>query len=463
VCHRRSASSRLAPCLAMAMPIIETCDGQVQKSEMCVPPSPAESTCASSAPGSDREWGADCGVGATALWIAYIRHCERQREQPAFEDPFAQRFLGDGKGEEVATSMARVLHHFMFMNASGTDFHSTLTLRYALPFLGRRYLQRMRHAPVPPQEVQPAGHDPLAKGVRIRTAYFDDRIRAVVSGSSQVRQFVTLASGVDCRCLRLECLQQSGVRTWLVDQPAVIAAFRNRLPELDARSDIQTLAVKFGEELWWEKLVAAGFDPSMPSLFLVEGLVMYLGEAEVKEIFQEIYRLMAPGSVVMGDYVNKGFLHHPMVEPFNEELRKYSAPWTYGARNSQAWAQMLTECGFAMREDAPSVELRSLGTRVKFFLIDAIGTWVPTYRTYLAVKEAQPRAAGVLAVAGGLQKWGGQPRRPCAGAACALTLALLAAFARPGLRKKAWFVGALLTLLRSLTHGTRGAHEASLR
>jgi len=410
-------------------------DAKLQKPQAVVTPSSlAASTGASSACGSDREWGAECGVGATALWIAYIRYCEHQRERPAFEDPFAERFLGGGKGEEVTAAMARALHHFMFMNASGTDFHHSLTLRYAVPSLGRRYLRQMRHAPVPHQEVLPAGQDPLAKGVRIRTGFFDDHIRDVFGMGSQVRQFVTLASGVDCRCLRLACLQQEGVRTWLVDQPAVISAFRSRLPELEARPDIQTLAVKFGEELWWQKLVAAGFDPCVPSLFLVEGLVMYLGKTEVEEIFSEIYRLMAPGSVVMGDYVNQGFLHHPMVEPFNDELRKYSAPWTYGVRNSTAWAGMLTRCGFALEEDVPSVELHSLLTRVKFFLIDHIGTWVPTYRTFVAVKRAAPQQEGPMGESDSLRKQGVQRfGRHHATAAFALSLAMIAAFVRTGL------------------------------
>jgi len=334
----------------------------------------------------DREWGADCGVGATALWIAYIRDCERYAEKPSFNDPFAQRFLKDSKGKEVTDAMARALYYFMFMNASGTDFHWSLTLRYAIPALGRRYLQQMRDQPVPLQEGRLAGNDPLAKGVRIRTAFFDSRIERSLGGGSQIRQFVTLASGVDCRCLRLDCLKGGEVRTWLVDQPAVISAFRSRLPELDSRPDVQTIAVKFGEELWWEKLVAAGFDPSLPSLFLVEGLVMYLSEPEVIEIFSEIHRLMAPGSVLMGDYVNKGFLHNPMVTLFNEELTRYGAPWTYGTTNSRSWSRMLNKCGITVLEDIPSVELKSVWTRLKMFLINRIGTWVPTYRAYMAVR-----------------------------------------------------------------------------
>merc|ERR1712217_633536 len=200
----------------------------------------------------------------------------------------------------------------------------------------------------------------------------------------------TLASGVDCRCLRLESLQQEGVRTWLIDQPAVISAYRSKLPELELRTDIQTLSVKFGEELWWEQLLASGFDPSIPTLFLVEGLVMYLSEAVIEEMFAEIYKLMAPGSVIMGDYVNKGFLYHPMVALFQEELRKHQAPWTYGASNSAAWSKTLGRCGLAVREDLPSVEMHSMMTKAKFFFIDHLVTHIPTYRTYVAVKAREP-------------------------------------------------------------------------
>jgi len=335
----------------------------------------------------EREWGADCGVGATALWIAYIRDREKSREKPAFDDDYATRFLRDGKGKEVAEAMARALFHSMFMNASGDDMHASLTLKYALPMFGRWHMQRMRGEPVPQELVEQAAlENPLAKGVRIRTAYFDERIRKAFASGSTARQFVTLACGVDCRCLRLECLQR-GVATWLVDQPAVISSFRKCLPELDERPDISTVAVKFGEELWWEKLLAHGFDPSLPSVFLIEGLVMYLSKAENEEIFRRVHSLMAPGSILLGDYVNRGFLDHPMVEPFVDELRKYNAPWTYGARSSATWGRTLSRCGFEVREDRPSVELKTCAMRIKFLLIDYIGTWVPSYRVYSAVKK----------------------------------------------------------------------------
>lgn len=248
----------------------------------------------------------------------------------------------------------------------------------------------MRNQPVPVDTFKQC-NDPLANGVRLRTAYFDNHIESYFQNRQGPRQFVTLASGADCRCLRLESLQQEGVRTWLIDQPAVISTFRSKLLELELRTDIQTLGVKFGEELWWEQLVASGFDLSVPTLFLVEGLVMYLKEAEIVEIFSEIYKLMAPGSIIMGDYVNKGFLHHPMVALFQEELQNYQAPWTYGALNSGAWTKMLGRCGLAVREDLPSVEMHSMTTKAKFFFIDHLVTYIPTYRTYVAVKASTER------------------------------------------------------------------------
>jgi hypothetical protein len=247
-----------------------------------------------------------------------------------------------------------------------------------------------------------------------------------------------------------------------VDQPAVISAFRSRLPELDARPDIKTIAVKFGEELWWQRLLASGFDPSAPSLFLVEGLVMYLGETEVEEIFREIHRLMAPGSVVMGDYVNKGFLHHPMVQPFNDQLQSYSAPWTYGVRNSMVWAGMLSGCGLAVQEDMPSVELHSLSTRVKFYLIDKIGTWVPTYRTYVAVKEAASQDGGEVALVGG-QSWQGRKvfGRSQSLLAFALSLALFAANRTSSMWNAARLTAASVAMLLAAARSIRGARTFS--
>jgi hypothetical protein len=163
----------------------------------------------------------------------------------------------------------------------------------------------------------------------------------------------------------------------------------------------------------------------------------------------------------MGDYVNKGFLHHPMVQPFNDQLQSYSAPWTYGVRDSMVWAGMLSRCNLPVKEDMPSVELHSLRTRVKFYLIDRIATWVPTYRTYVAVKEATAQDGGEVALVGGQGRRGRSVfGRPQSLLAFALGVGLLAVHGSSSTWNPAGLVVASIAVLAA-THGTRGARIAS--
>ena len=48
-----------------------------------------------------------------------------------------------------------------------------------------------------------------------------------------------------------------------------------------------------------------GFDPSLPTCWILEGLVMYLENAEVKTLLNEITGLSAKGSYLILDYFNQ--------------------------------------------------------------------------------------------------------------------------------------------------------------
>jgi O-methyltransferase involved in polyketide biosynthesis len=50
---------------------------------------------------------------------------------------------------------------------------------------------------------------------------------------------------------------------------------------------------------------AAGFDPTQPTLFTVEGLIYYLPTAAVQQLFASLLRVAAPGSRVAFDFLHK--------------------------------------------------------------------------------------------------------------------------------------------------------------
>ncbi len=57
-----------------------------------------------------------------------------------------------------------------------------------------------------------------------------------------------------------------------------------------------SLTVNLEKEGWSEELLASGFDPAVPSVWIAEGLVMYLSEAAVDNLLREAHKVSAKGS-----------------------------------------------------------------------------------------------------------------------------------------------------------------------
>lgn len=47
------------------------------------------------------------------------------------------------------------------------------------------------------------------------------------------------------------------------------------------------------------------FDPNLPTLFTVEGLIYYLPEAAVQQLFGAVLKVAAPGSRIAFDFLHK--------------------------------------------------------------------------------------------------------------------------------------------------------------
>jgi methyltransferase (TIGR00027 family) len=81
-------------------------------------------------------------------------------------------------------------------------------------------------------------------------------------------------------------------------------AFKERtLDAVDAAPKCRrkTVGVDLRED-WAEALLASGFEPAQPTAWLAEGLLCYLGPAEVTQLLLEIDELSAPGSRLAAEY-----------------------------------------------------------------------------------------------------------------------------------------------------------------
>ena len=131
-------------------------------------------------------------------------------------------------------------------------------------------------------------HDYLAA----RTSFFD---RTVVSALDRgVRQVVVGAAGYDGRAFRYA---KPGVRWFEVDHPATQRDKLERLERLglDA-SHVRFVEADFTRDPVTGRLRGAGLDPDTPSLFLLEGVAVYLEPAVLEDVLRQFRQVAAPGS-----------------------------------------------------------------------------------------------------------------------------------------------------------------------
>ncbi|MFC5149921.1 SAM-dependent methyltransferase [Streptomyces aureoversilis] len=144
----------------------------------------------------------------------------------------------------------------------------------------------------------PHDHCPLsariALYVAVRTRFFDDFLGdACAAGPGQV---VLLAAGLDSRAFRLRWTDE--VRLYELDLPQLLAFKEDVLAS--QKAEPKCLRTVVPSDLltgnWPAQLIQAGFNEGMPSVWLIEGLLMYLDAIQARHLLETVSTLSAPGS-----------------------------------------------------------------------------------------------------------------------------------------------------------------------
>ncbi len=208
------------------------------------------------------------GVGWTSIGVALIRAVESERPDRLFDDPYARRLVAAAPStvEGWDGSMARLA---------------------AMERVVRE------GAGVSPTEPGAAFLVGLAGSVAVRTRFYD---RYLLDACAQgCRQVVLVAAGLDARAYRLDF--PPGVRLFELDQPSVLA-FKDRvLAGVTPHSGRTSVPVDLRTD-WAIPLAAAGFDPTVPTAWLIEGLLIYLTPDGAGRLLTTVLDRSAPGSQV---------------------------------------------------------------------------------------------------------------------------------------------------------------------
>jgi methyltransferase (TIGR00027 family) len=156
----------------------------------------------------------------------------------------------------------------------------------------------------------PAVNQARQDSIAVRTRFFDDYL--VAAAGSGCRQVVLVAAGLDVRAFRLGWPE--GVRLWEIDMPEVFAFKERVLADCGAIAGCaRTVIAADLREDWPHKLLEnfdLPFDPGLATAWLIEGLMMYLDEAERDLLLDRVGALSGAGSRIALDH-SPGFFARP--------------------------------------------------------------------------------------------------------------------------------------------------------
>ena len=132
---------------------------------------------------------------------------------------------------------------------------------------------------------------PMRDYLRARTRFFDHVVTsALARGCAQA---VIGAAGYDGRALRYA---KPGVRWFEADLPATQADKRARLRRLGIEARIRFVPADFAADPVADLLVQAGLAPAEPTLFLLEGVAVYLEMPVLRALLGQLRQVAADGS-----------------------------------------------------------------------------------------------------------------------------------------------------------------------
>jgi methyltransferase (TIGR00027 family) len=193
--------------------------------------------------------------------------------------------------------------------------------------------------------------------ITARERYIDDFLKACLSEG--LDQVVILGAGFDTRAYRSAGIEK--LRVFEVDHPATQEVKLKRLRTvIDPLPDHVTfIPVDFNTQTLAERLPASGYDEQGKTLFIWQGVTMYLTAEGVDSTLAFIARHSGPGSAVIFDYFTNEFLRGPLVKKIRRLMRMIGEEHLFGIDEGQL-EPFLTQRGFCDIHNATSEDLRGL-------------------------------------------------------------------------------------------------------
>ena len=148
----------------------------------------------------------------------------------------------------------------------------------------------------------------LGNSIVARVRYFDDFVKTSINEG--LEQLVILGAGYDTRAYRIEGLKGK-VSVFEVDHPDTQRVKMEKIKEIFGQlpDHVEYVSVDFETEEFGQRLLEIGYNKALKTLFVMEGLIMYIPPKAVDETLSFIVENSGKGSAVLFDYLPESVIN----------------------------------------------------------------------------------------------------------------------------------------------------------
>jgi methyltransferase (TIGR00027 family) len=184
--------------------------------------------------------------------------------------------------------------------------------------------------------ISPAGIYPY---VIARTKYIDTIFEKSVKADFE--QAVIMGAGFDSRAIRFYNSYGRNIKVYETDTSHTQNAKVRQLKKRGINIPVNNIyiSVDFDKENIRTRLADYKFNINKKSLYILEGLTMYLSYEAIDEIFKVIHDYSAPGSLIVFDYVYASVLRKELKyygeSAIYQRVKKDNEKWTFGIEEGE--------------------------------------------------------------------------------------------------------------------------------
>jgi len=250
----------------------------------------------------------------SAVPAAFFRALEsiQPAKKRILHDPYAAQFLG---------GISKVLLHTRFL-ISGRLLHKMVNLALS--------------------RIIPGG----TNYVIVRTRYIDDCLTQCIEDG--IEQLVIMGAGYDSRAFRFPALKDR-VKVFEIDHPHGQSDKKEKVAKISGAlpDHVTYVPVDFEKDKLDERLFASGYDKNAKTMFIWEGVTVYLTEEAVYQTLDFVADNSCKGSSIVFDYIYETVVDGRMKEgqSMRRQAEKVGVPFKFGIAEGTI-EELLGERGF---------------------------------------------------------------------------------------------------------------------